>query len=112
MRIVFSLAIASICATGSAAADEWTKTIPERIKQSLYPAVLAADWADGSNTGLWLFVVDNGKNRDGLATSACSSLQFYKDVPKGTFVVIRVYDAMTASAGQGSKQLGKANCSI
>lgn len=113
MRIAATLtaAVAFLMPT-AVAANDWAADIPAKMKTALYPAVLSADWADSSHMGLWLFVIDNGKNRDGLATSACASMQKGRYAPPGTLIVIRVFDAAKASAGVDHPALGKVSCNI
>lgn len=100
--------LALIIGTSLAAADNWTAGIPERLQQSLYPAVLDASWGHEGRV-IWLFVADNGKSRDGLALAGCNSLAYYDEIPSGRSMVVRIYDVAQAAAGK-SKVLGSADC--
>lgn len=94
--------------SSSTSAQDWTAGIPERLKQSLFPAVVDASWGYEGRV-VWLFVVDNGSNRDGLAIAACNSMAYYDEVPAGRSMVVRIYDASAAIAGS-SNVLGSADC--
>ena len=90
-------------------AADWDDTVIARIPDSL-PMVRDVSW--GQPGSLWLFVSDDGTNRDGLAQTACASMKYYDGTPSTDFVIIRVFDAATAAAGNGSDLLGYAECNL
>ncbi|WP_156421757.1 hypothetical protein [Aureimonas ureilytica] len=108
MKTLMMAASAAVMTITSATAGEWEDSALKQLRTSI-PQVVDIQW--GQPGSLWLFVMDNGQNRDGLATSACGALSFVEGTPQRRNVVVRVWDAASVTK-DNMRGIGYARCSL
>lgn len=86
--------------------DAWRQKALKAVRAE--PKVVEAIFPNNARNSFWASVRDDGTRRDGYAEYLCMSL-FESGMPKGSFIVIRVWDAR-AMAQSRMREIGKYDC--
>lgn len=100
-------AIVSVGNTSTANAQvSWKENALQAMRDE--KSVFEAIFPDGSNNSFWASMRDDGTRRDGFAEYLCLVL-FDSGMPKGSFLVIHIWDAAETSAGV-MREIGRSEC--
>ncbi|WP_136625097.1 hypothetical protein [Aureimonas flava] len=97
-----------IASATPAMAGAWEEAVLTKLPSSV-PQIRDISW--GQPGSLWLFVQNNGQNRDGLAKAACGSLEFVEGTPEMRRIFIRVWDAANVTPDRMT-EIGYAECVV
>jgi hypothetical protein len=87
--------------------DGWHVAAAQAVAKET--SVVEATFPNNSSSSFWVSVRDDGSRRDGFAEYVCLLL-IEGGMPKGEFVVIRVWDAAKLAASD-FRELGRFECS-
>lgn len=104
-------AIAASCVAANAedisTGDSWRETALRTVLDE--PSVVEAMFPNDSRSSFWASMRDDGSRRDGFAEYLCLTL-FDAGMPKGEFLVIRIWDAGAMARGD-MEEIGRFECS-